>query len=473
MPASPPAPLAPLPRRERWFRSVVPASRLSCGAWPLPAGAPPPRGALLFVHGYAHYCAPLYDWLAASLAPRGLACFALEHVGHGKSDGLRAHVPSFDGLVEDLLRFAAAVRASPAELPAGVPLFAYGESLGAGMCLLAALRAPRTFGGLVLIAPMTGPAEGMVPPWPLVMLGHAAALVAPTAALAPVKEILPLCFRNPAMLPLARSDPNRYSGRMRLRTALELKAAIARLGERGAALDAPVFVAHGTGDAVTSHAASARLLETCASRDKTFVTFEGAWHVLWAEPADTRARLFGELMSWLDAHCGRAAAGGPELAGSAVVFRRVTFPLSAMPFDEGATTAPFSWATHSHLVTQSSPEGEFEHPDEVGAAAAPAAGSSAAVVVAVGAATAAVAALSQGLLVPGVLAVAVAGAAAIGGMAGAGSGTVAGEGAGTGAGAGTGGGVGTGAGSGGGTGAVAVGGIMGVGGDAREGPASR
>ena len=57
------------------------------------------RTALLFVHGYAHYCAPSYDWLATMLAPRGVACFALEHVGHGKSEGLRAYIPSFDGLV--------------------------------------------------------------------------------------------------------------------------------------------------------------------------------------------------------------------------------------------------------------------------------------------------------------------------------------------------------------------------------------
>jgi acylglycerol lipase len=403
-PSAPPA-FEPLARRERFFRSVVPSTRLCCVSWPPAAGAPPARAAVLFVHGYGHYCAPLYDWLATTLAPRGVLCFALEHVGHGKSEGLRAYVPSMDGLVEDLLRCAAALRASREDaLPPEVPFFAYGESLGGGMCILAALREPQTFSGLMLMSPMVGTSGGMVPPWPIVALGQAAALIAPTAAVAPVKEILPLCFRDMSMLPAARADPNRYSGRMRLRTAFELKDAIARLGARGAELALPLFVAHGTGDQVTSHAASERLLEACAARDRTFVTFEGAWHVLWAEPADTRVRLLAELTGWLDARCLGAGAVAPD-------FRRVAYPLSEASFggDPGAATTPFSWSTHAHLVTRCRPVGELLHPDG-GPAQSLAGALVARRLVAVGAAAGAVAAVSQGAFALGAAAAAVAGA---------------------------------------------------------------
>ena len=425
-------PLEPLARRERWFRSVLPNTRLCAVSWPLPASAaappPPPRGALLFVHGYAHYCAPLYDWLAAVLAPRGIACFALEHVGHGKSEGVRAFIPSHEGLVDDLLRFAAAVRA--AELPAGTPLFAYGESLGAGLCILAALRAPRAFAGLVLLAPMVGASEGMEPAWPIVALGRAVALVAPTAALAPVREILPLCFRDASLLPAARADPNRYTGRMRLRTALELKAAIALLAATGPALAVPVFIAHGDGDQVTSHRASARLLEACASRDKTLCTFEGAWHVLFAEPADTRARLLEEITAWLDQRCrpvpevGGAAAGGGD-GGGEVHFRRVSYAASAAAFgtfvgEPGALTTVFSWASHAHLVTRQQPDGELAPADGDGDGAAAAAATRPAAIVALvprlvalGAFAAGAVALSQGLFAFGIVAGIVFGAAAL------------------------------------------------------------
>jgi hypothetical protein len=47
------------------------------------------------------------------------------------------------------------------------------------------------------------------------------AWMAPAAPLAPVKDLAPLCSRNPAMLDLIRDDPYRYKGGMRLRTAMQ------------------------------------------------------------------------------------------------------------------------------------------------------------------------------------------------------------------------------------------------------------
>lgn len=67
----------------------------------------------------------------------------------------------------------------------------YGESLGGGILLHAALRNPSAFAGLVLSAPMTGLAEGMAPPWIVQQIGRFAAWVMPSAALAPVRDILP------------------------------------------------------------------------------------------------------------------------------------------------------------------------------------------------------------------------------------------------------------------------------------------
>jgi hypothetical protein len=275
----------------------------------------------------------------------------------------------------------------------------------------------------------------MEPAWPIVALGRAAALVAPTAALAPVREILPLCFRDASLLPAARADPNRYTGRMRLRTALELKAAIALLAATGPALAVPVFIAHGDGDQVTSHRASVRLLEACASRDKTLCTFEGAWHVLFAEPADTRARLLEEITAWLDQRCrpvpdvgGAAAGGGGGDGGSGggeVLFRRVSYAASTAAFgtflgEPGALTTVFSWASHAHLVTRQQPDGELAPADGDGDGAAAATATrpaaSAALVprlVALGAFAAGAVALAQGLFAFSIVAAIVAGAAAL------------------------------------------------------------
>ena len=80
--------------------SSTPKHRVCVVSWPLPSST---RifGAVLACHGYGHYCAPVYDWLATVLGSRGYAMIAVEHVGHGKSEGIRGFVPSFNALVED------------------------------------------------------------------------------------------------------------------------------------------------------------------------------------------------------------------------------------------------------------------------------------------------------------------------------------------------------------------------------------
>ena len=355
--------LPPLPREEQYFRSSnAGRERLCAVTWRRPAGAPPPVGAVIFCHGYAHYAAPIFDWLATVLGARGLACFALEHVGHGKSEGLRAFVPSFGAVVEDMLRFASAARARA--LPAGTPLFLYGESLGGAICQHAALAAPRAFSGLVLFAPMTGLAEGMQPHAALVAAGRLLAWLAPAAPLAPVTDILPRCFRDPAVAAAVRSDPFRYAGRVRLGTAFALKGAMDELAARGAELDTPMLILHGTADAVTSHEASERLAATAAARDKTLIFYEGAWHVLWTEPADTRARLLEDVSSWLLDRCDHARrdALAAELPATGGV-RRHTRPLGVAPWGGApdAETTTFSLTTHRHLYEGSQPDGEIEH----------------------------------------------------------------------------------------------------------------
>lgn len=356
--------------------SSTPKHRVCVVSWPLPSST---RifGAVLACHGYGHYCAPVYDWLATVLGSRGYAMIAVEHVGHGKSEGIRGFVPSFNALVEDVLRVATAARAR--ELPAGTPLFLYGESLGGAICQHAALRAPRAFSGLILLAPMTGLSAGIEPHPLLVAVGRAAAWVAPTAPLAPVTDIVPKCFRNPAVIEAARTDPFRYAGRMRLGTAFELKGAMEGLAARGATLDTPLLIFHGSGDLVCAAEASAALLAACASRDKTHVLLEGAWHVLWSEPVDTRARMLDDLTSWLDDRCrperraakaaaARAAAANENSTGgnAALVRENLRRPLGVEPWggDPAAETTPFSIVTHRHLYEGSQPEGDFPRLDD-------------------------------------------------------------------------------------------------------------
>ena len=62
---------------------------------------------------------------------------------------------------------------------------------------------------------------------------------------------MPFLARNPAIAPLAMTDPHRYAGRARLGTAMQLKAAMEDLPARVASLSTPFLILHGTEDKIT------------------------------------------------------------------------------------------------------------------------------------------------------------------------------------------------------------------------------
>nr|XP_037272968.1 monoglyceride lipase-like [Rhipicephalus microplus] len=110
--------------------------------------------ALLFItHGYGDYSHDDgYVILAKALAPRGFYVFTHDHVGHGRSEGPRATVRTFDIYVDDILTHVDMERA---KFP-GKPVFLFGHSMGGLLVILVALRRPGGFAGMVVMSPLLG-----------------------------------------------------------------------------------------------------------------------------------------------------------------------------------------------------------------------------------------------------------------------------------------------------------------------------
>src|SRR3712207_1576019 len=90
----------------------------------LPAG--PVRAVLLVAHGYAEHSGR-YANLVEYVVPRGYAVYALDHRGHGRSEGERVWIDDFGDYLTDLKTFFDLVRA---ERP-GEPIYLLGHSMGA------------------------------------------------------------------------------------------------------------------------------------------------------------------------------------------------------------------------------------------------------------------------------------------------------------------------------------------------------
>jgi acylglycerol lipase len=219
------------------------------------------RGAVVLLHGYGEHLG-LYAPLARRLTADGHAVHAMDAVGHGRSDGERGVIASWDYYVEDAHRLAALAQAQHP----GVPVIVMGHSGGSAAAYLLALRHPHLASALVLSA---GPLRPL--PWVHEML---AAGEAETEDLNPTA----LLSTHPDYVHALLHDPLTYRGGFRRESLLAITDIWPEIAAGLAAgrPDIPVLLVHGEADPVVPLADSRHI--AAALPNATLVTFPGDLH---------------------------------------------------------------------------------------------------------------------------------------------------------------------------------------------------
>lgn len=251
------------------------------------------RGVVVLVHGVCEH-GGRYDALARTLVGGGLAVYAADLRGHGRSPGARIAIRAFDDYLDDQQRLLdLALRAHP-----GQPLFLLGHSMGGAIVLrLVQTRAPAVR-GIVLSAPSVCVAGSMFR-----ILRHLAWLV---SRLFPWLRLVRVgsgnLSRDPAVVQDFRDDPLVYHGKFPARTGAEILAAGPRILDDAGLLRVPLLLLHGTGDRVTDPAGSQRLFDRAAAADKGLRLYPGLYHDLFHEPE--YRQITAEVLQWLVRRCG-------------------------------------------------------------------------------------------------------------------------------------------------------------------------
>ncbi len=106
------------------------------------------KAAVVLIHGLGEHI-NRYHHVAKYFSDHGYALMGADLRGHGKSDGLRGHVPSYDMLLSDIDLIIQNAR----ERFPNVPLFLYGHSMGGSIVLNYVIRCKPELSGAVVTSP--------------------------------------------------------------------------------------------------------------------------------------------------------------------------------------------------------------------------------------------------------------------------------------------------------------------------------
>jgi alpha-beta hydrolase superfamily lysophospholipase len=254
--------------------------------WWRPAGSPP-KAVIALVHGAGEHSGR-YDHVAERLVADGYAVHALDHRGHGRSQGPRALIDRVTHAVSDLDALVTA--AVQRERAAGIPVLMVGHSMGAMIALRYALAHQHRLEGLALSGALASVDASAVQR----IAGHAISAVAPTLPLIGIDSSL--VSRDPAVVRAYLADPLVHHGKLPARTAAEIADATDAFPRQVPAITVPALVMYGTEDRLCPPAGSEMLGERLGG-DTTVIPYPGLYHEIFNEPE--RDAVLDALSAWL------------------------------------------------------------------------------------------------------------------------------------------------------------------------------
>src|SRR5262249_46437511 len=180
----------------------------------LPEGSA--KASVVILHGVSEH-ADRYSHVAARLVRDGCAVYALDHRGHGRSEGRRAFVDRRDAAADGA---GSATGIARSEQP-GVRVFLLGHSMGGAIALQYALDHEQDIDGLILSSPATD--TDAATPVELAA-GRVLSVVAPGVGVFPVDSST--VSRDPEGVRGYDREPMVYRKRRPARTVAEAAAAV-------------------------------------------------------------------------------------------------------------------------------------------------------------------------------------------------------------------------------------------------------
>ena len=247
------------------------------------------RGVVVLSHGFNSHSG-YYLWVAEQLLASGLAVYALDYRGRGKSDGERYYVEKFSEYQGDL---DMTVKLARSREP-GLPIFILGHSAGGVIACNYVLDNQADIAGLIC--------ESFA--YKVPAPDFALSVLKGLSHLAPHAHVLKLkkedFSRDPKVTRALLDDPLLADEVQPTRTVAEMVRADERLKRDFRLFTLPLLIIHGTSDTVTRPEGSQEFYANASSKDKTLKLYEGYVHDPLSDIG--KEAVMDDIRRWIGAH---------------------------------------------------------------------------------------------------------------------------------------------------------------------------
>ncbi len=235
-----------------------------------------PKALINLVHGFGEY-SERYDNWAMRFAEKGFVVHAIDYRGHGKSDGKRGYINSFDDFLKDV---DVLIKESKKLYPS-LPQFIYGHSLGGNIVTNYIFKKEHQLTGAVISSPWYKLAFN--PSSLMLILARIMNKLYPKFTQNSNLEVIGLTH-DKDIIDQYIKDPLIHE-KISVRMFFEIYNAGHWVLENTEYINLPVLIQHGNDDNITSYKASKVFFEKAKDQRKNidYKEWEGLYHELHNE----------------------------------------------------------------------------------------------------------------------------------------------------------------------------------------------
>lgn len=252
------------------------------------------RARVVIAHGLGEHSGR-YLQVIKRLINNGISVWAMDHRGHGRSQGSRGHILSFNDYILDLKQMLAIARK---EMPVTMKLFLLGHSMGGCMALFLSQSYPEAINGVIASSPGLRPA--MKVPVIKGAVGKMMSSIWPTLTLD--NELNSSHISHDSSVVAAYDNDPLVHRRVSARWFTEFMAAMERTLQRASEVTIPILMQVAGDDRIVDPEASRQFFKNVRSSDKTLYLYDGLYHEIYNETEDHRKKVLSDLDNWLNEH---------------------------------------------------------------------------------------------------------------------------------------------------------------------------